>query len=279
MLVRAGIVVALLVAPSLALAGYNDVNLQSGTTLSVNGVTINAVGASTLLQSIVVSSGSFDVTLLPNSVLEINVPNLNKLTVANAGSVVVTNTCTGDFSKLVLSLTGGGSTTVTVTPTSTICATAAASTGGGGGGGGGGANPIPAPVATSTTTTTTTPPAPPAFAAAALSASQVQAILGLLTSFNADATTIAKVQAALEGKVPPGLLVCAFKRDLTLGSKGTDVTCLQNWLIAKGHSIPAGATGYFGKQTQATVAAWQKAAGVTPAAGYFGAKSRAAIGS
>ena len=54
------------------------------------------------------------------------------------------------------------------------------------------------------------------------------------------------------------------------------MTCLQQALIAGGYSIPAGATGYFGAQTQAAVSAWQKATGVTPIAGYFGAKSRAA---
>jgi hypothetical protein len=53
------------------------------------------------------------------------------------------------------------------------------------------------------------------------------------------------------------------------------VTCLQQALIAGGYSIPAGATGYFGAQTQAAVAAWQKATGVAPAVGYFGAISRA----
>ena len=66
-----------------------------------------------------------------------------------------------------------------------------------------------------------------------------------------------------------------FSTDLTIGSKGADVTALQNWLISKGHSIPAGATGYFGAQTKSAVAAWQAAAGITPAAGYFGPKSRA----
>ncbi len=66
-----------------------------------------------------------------------------------------------------------------------------------------------------------------------------------------------------------------FTKDLTVGSKGADVTALQNWLIGKGFSIAAGATGTFGAQTKAAVAAWQASAGITPAAGYFGAKSRA----
>jgi len=48
----------------------------------------------------------------------------------------------------------------------------------------------------------------------------------------------------------------AFTRDLTLGSTGADVTELQTWLISKGQSIPAGATGYFGVQTRAALASW-----------------------
>jgi peptidoglycan hydrolase-like protein with peptidoglycan-binding domain len=60
-----------------------------------------------------------------------------------------------------------------------------------------------------------------------------------------------------------------------MGSQGEDVSCLQRALIASGHAISAGATGYFGAQTKAAVMAWQMAAGVSPAAGYFGPISQA----
>ena len=68
-----------------------------------------------------------------------------------------------------------------------------------------------------------------------------------------------------------------FARDLTIGSTGADVTALQNWLISKGHAIAAGATGYFGAQTQAALAAYQAANGISPAAGYFGPITRAKV--
>ncbi len=118
--------------------------------------------------------------------------------------------------------------------------------------------------------------------AAALTDAQVQSILSLLTSFGADSSTIANVKASLTGGTPvstgtgSAASSCAFTKDLTDGSSGAEVTCLQKALIAGGYSIPAGATGYFGGQTKTAVIAWQKATGVTPAAGYFGAKSRAA---
>ncbi|MGB4076674.1 MAG: peptidoglycan-binding protein [Minisyncoccia bacterium] len=68
-----------------------------------------------------------------------------------------------------------------------------------------------------------------------------------------------------------------FTMDLTLGSSGAEVTALQNWLIAEGYSIPAGATGYFGAQTQAALAAFQAANGISPASGYFGPITRAKV--
>ena len=117
--------------------------------------------------------------------------------------------------------------------------------------------------------------------AASLSDSQVQSILSLLSSFGANSATIANVQAALTGQpsTTPSVPVTtsSISKDLTIGSTGADVKTLQNGLIAKGY-MTGSATGYFGAITQKAVIAWQKAAGISPAAGYFGAKSRAVWG-
>lgn len=64
---------------------------------------------------------------------------------------------------------------------------------------------------------------------------------------------------------------------LTMGAQNADVTALQNFLINAGQSIPAGATGYFGGQTQAALAGWQAANGVAPAVGYYGPITKAAM--
>jgi hypothetical protein len=98
---------------------------------------------------------------------------------------------------------------------------------------------------------------------------------------------VAKVAAVVAGlglvlssfalAIPAGAQTTTFTRDLTIGASGADVTALQNWLVSKGFSIPAGATGYFGTQTQAAVAAYQAANGITPAAGYFGPITRAKV--
>ena len=124
----------------------------------------------------------------------------------------------------------------------------------------------------------------PATASAALTSSQVQAIISLLQSFGADATTIANVQSSLTGGTPPitpgtpvptGNVACAgvsFTRNLTVGSTGSDVKCLQVILNANGYTLaatgagsPGMETSYFGPITLVAVKAFQTAHGWTPA--------------
>lgn len=102
----------------------------------------------------------------------------------------------------------------------------------------------------------------------------------------ARAATIAELQAQIQAllaqltalQTQAGTMTCAaFTADLTIGRQGAEVTALQNFLIKKGYSIPAGATGYFGVQTQSALAAYQRAEGISPAAGYFGPVTRAKV--
>jgi len=70
----------------------------------------------------------------------------------------------------------------------------------------------------------------------------------------------------------------AFNNDLRVGSSGQDVINLQTWLIASGYDIPAisssmSAKGYFGLQTKAAVAEYQRSIGL-PAYGFFGPLTR-----
>lgn len=101
----------------------------------------------------------------------------------------------------------------------------------------------------------------------------------------AGAMTVAELQAQINalmaqlsalqgGSVSTGT---TFTQNLTVGSTGSEVTALQQMLVAQGHLVmPAGtAYGYFGSLTKAAVAKWQAANGIAPAAGYFGAISRA----
>ncbi|MBI4134777.1 MAG: peptidoglycan-binding protein [Candidatus Sungbacteria bacterium] len=75
---------------------------------------------------------------------------------------------------------------------------------------------------------------------------------------------------------------CSFTRSLTVGSRGDDVKCLQQYLNASGYQVSASGAGsagsettYFGPATRAAVGKWQAGNGVSPAAGYFGPLSQA----
>jgi len=74
---------------------------------------------------------------------------------------------------------------------------------------------------------------------------------------------------------------CSFTRDLTVGARGTDVKCLQQYLngagfevAASGAGSPGNETETFGPLTRAAVVKWQSANGVS-GTGYFGPISRA----
>ena len=83
--------------------------------------------------------------------------------------------------------------------------------------------------------------------------------------------------AALQGGTTGASTCPAFTMDLKMGSKGADVTALQNFLIAHNAPIAAGATGFFGGQTKSALMAFQTANSITPAKGFFGPKTRAAV--
>lgn len=99
---------------------------------------------------------------------------------------------------------------------------------------------------------------------------------------NALLAQIAQLQAQVAAMQTgtPAASSYTFTKNLTLGSKGDDVTALQQVLVSGGYlNMPQGvAYGYFGGLTKSALIAWQKAKGVSPASGYFGPLSRTAMG-
>ncbi len=99
------------------------------------------------------------------------------------------------------------------------------------------------------------------------------------------ATLMAQIQAlttqlqALQASSGSSVSSYSYTRDLTTGSSGADVSALQQMLINGGYLKISAPTGYFGSLTTAALAAYQKAMGISPAAGYFGPKTRAYVAS
>lgn len=90
-----------------------------------------------------------------------------------------------------------------------------------------------------------------------------------------NAGEVAGAQTGPEGEVL-GASTVVFTSDLTVGSRGAEVSALQSILIASGDLAIAAPTGYFGELTKAALAQWQGRNGV-PATGYFGPLTRAAL--
>lgn len=259
---------------SAALAAYNDVSLSNGTVLTVGGITVNVSASTASIESIVVGASSFTVVLQANSTLTVDAPGLNMLV---PDSTTVTNmetVCTATDSKLSFGSTNLAR-TVVITPSATLCdGTNSGSSGSGGSGGShhsssssssGGGSSSGSTSSTMTTTTSTTQ-------SDAAIAAQIKTLLATIASLQA--------QLGLTGTVSAGST--GFTRNLTVGSTGADVMALQQWLNAHGFTVAvsgAGSAGHetmtFGGATQAALAKYQASVGITPPAGYFGAKTRA----
>ncbi len=105
----------------------------------------------------------------------------------------------------------------------------------------------------------------------------------LTAQINSLLAMIAQLQAQLSaqgGSTTSGASV-VFTKDLTIGSTGSEVTGLQQFLVSKGYLVmPAGVSmGYFGNLTKSSLAKYQADHGISPAAGYFGPITRSSINS
>lgn len=89
---------------------------------------------------------------------------------------------------------------------------------------------------------------------------------------------------ALQAQLGTSASTYSYTRSLTVGSTGADVKALQQWLNANGYPVAATGAGsvgnestYFGAKTKAALAKYQAAKGISPAVGYFGPVTRAAL--
>ena len=101
---------------------------------------------------------------------------------------------------------------------------------------------------------------------------QIDALMAQISSLQGTSTS---------GSVPGGF---QFTSDLTVGSTGSSVMYLQQWLNANGYTVavsgagsPGMETSTFGPATRAAVAKYQAAMGISPAAGYVGPMTRTSL--
>ena len=266
-------IAAFLLAPVFAFAAYNDVTLTTDTVFSVNGITVNVSGTSAAVESIVVNSASFTVTLADGSSIEMTAPDRNVLN-ADTTTGQVKNICTSSDSKL--GYTATGALTLVVTPQTSLCASASGSSSSGGGGGGGSSVATQTITTTATTTTTATATTTTTTTATPEQTSGTSDMIALEGQLEALQTQLTQLLGAST----------VFTRDLEVGSTGEDARALQQFLNANGFAIaesgpgsPGNETTMFGGLTRAALAAFQAANDISPAVGYFGPKTRAFVNS
>src|SRR3989344_34187 len=199
-----------LLAPAVAFAAYNDVSVTSSATLSVNSIEINISGTEAVLESIVVGADSFTANFAPGSVLTVNAPGRNIMTVSPSAGVGYDITCTDSSSSILVSPRTDSASAITITPSASLCTTAVSSsnssgsTGNGPVAGGGGGGTAPVAVVPTTPSSNAAAAASAGTPASGLSTIQINAILAFLASFRADQDTIDNARLALSGQATSG---------------------------------------------------------------------------
>lgn len=114
---------------------------------------------------------------------------------------------------------------------------------------------------------------------------QINTLLAQLSTLQSQLSTMT---GTTTGTVPAACAgISTFTTNLTVGSTGSDVKCLQALLnqsadtqvASSGAGSPGNETTYFGSLTQAAVANYQAKHGITPTAGYFGPLTRSSMNS
>jgi peptidoglycan hydrolase-like protein with peptidoglycan-binding domain len=263
---------SLLLFRGLSYAAFDNVTLTTDTVITVNSLNLNVSGSSAELDTIVVDSTTFTVTLQPGSSITVTSSDKADFT-ANVGSVIGTETCGSSESTLTLTSTALSNIEAIVTPTTSVSCTksfttTSTSSGGGGsapgtitfpgsGGGGGGSSSV-----TTTTPTPTTPATTPA--------------------------TTPSTTPTPSGKVP----TFSSTRTIRLGMTGADVLALQQILnsdpdtrvASTGVGSSGNETNYFGNLTRVALRKFQAKHGIASSGdedstgyGLVGPKTRAKL--
>ena len=244
--------------PMLTLAAATDVTLTTDTVISVAGINLNVSTSDASFESMTVNSDNFSVTMPAGSRLTVSSSDKRILDVPEAGSLQRSSQCTSSANIYTMTNPANAATvTFTVGVNSGTCSAGGGggdSSGGGGSGGGGGGSGY-APVVAFT------PPVPTPQVVPATPTPNV--IVG---------------PSLIAQNVSP-----VFNKNVIPGSKGAEVTRLQQLLATDKSIYPAGiVNGTFGPLTKKAVVTFQIKYGVIKksndaGAGNLGPKTRAKI--
>ena len=250
-----------LLLPVATFAAYDDVTLGSSAKIVAGGHTLDVVGDSNTIETIIVDTDSFTVTLQANSTLKVSSPNFKEISHTALAANISTSACESNDSHV--KFTASAAVTITVTPKSIVCGAASGSGSSGSSGGG---------AVTATVV------------AGATSASAV--IANLQAQLNALLAQLAALQGT--SSASPTGAKAAIISNLSSGSRGPSVKILQQFLNTHGFPVASsgpGASGqetdFFGRLTGEAVKKFQVQYGIAsqgiPGYGFVGPKTRAKI--
>ena len=259
-----------LLLPTLAFAAYNDVTLTSSADIVVDGVTLDVVGDSNVIETITIEGSNFSFVLQNGSTLKVSSATFRQLDSNAAFQYRPSRKCESDESSITHTSTSVTAATITVTVSSKTCPDASSGSGGGssgssGGGGGAAATVVASPVVATTGTRE------------AQIASLLSAIAALQTQLN-----------AMIAATPAATVNVTLTINLASGSRGASVKVLQQFLNTHGFVIassgpgsPGNETEVFGSLTLKAVQKFQEQYGIAgpgvPGYGRVGPKTRAKI--
>lgn len=254
---RLGALIIILFLPLVVRAAFDDVVLNSGTTLvvTVEGTAFNLTVINGKLEALAVDSGNLQVTLSSGSSVDLTSADRRAFTYTLA-NVTANFECGTSSSVLTLSLAANySSETVVVTPTNSTCVTNTTS-GGSGGGGGAAATSAPAPAPTPT------PTPEPATTGGGGGGGGVAAISQVAPSPTPAAPAPAPAPTPAPASTPAPFVITT---QLNPGDTNEQVRLLQALLAAYPDIYPQGTiTGYYGPLTTAAVKRFQSKYGVAP---------------
>lgn len=247
------IIVGLILLSPLAFAA--NVTLTTDITIKVGSYNLTLTSQRGV-DSIVVGSSSFDVSIPANNSFMVVSADRRAFAVTPTTGVTVTNGCDSSRSTVGIS-TAGLAETVTITPsTSATCSSSGGGSDSGSGIVGGGSGSLASYNYGSTPAASVTPTAAPAAPVATSVAPSV-----------AQPSAVAQVASPV------------FNKDLALGNRSDDVKRLQQLLGTDKDIYPEGqASGFYGALTQKAVRAFQKKYGL-PQVGNVGPATRAKLAS
>lgn len=261
---------SLLAVPVLVLASVVTLNQNVGIVLPSDGTSLTFSSGGTF-NKVIVSGGAFELTLDPGD--SVTIHDVQKRTLSNSRGI--DSICDSGESRITHSLSSSAGTQVVITTTpSGTCASSTVAQSNGGGGGGGGSSSSGSSASSASVVTAITSPVP----SISPSVSPTPISSPISSPIPSSVPLVVSPTPINVPSTPPVIIL----RNLSVGSKGSEVMMLQQFLASDKSIYPEGITnGVFGPKTKSAIQRFQEKYGIAKKGqhgyGVLGPKTRAKV--